>query len=145
MAHGPVFLVMCTRRKLETPAPARELYVSPVFVAARDAIEPLGARWFVLSGRHGLVDPAAVIEPYDVFLGNLTDEQRRVWAARVFRALRPRLTAADRVVFIAEPVYSEHLTGLLRGDGVTVDEPLAATSPEDYVSAIPRVVARATG
>jgi uncharacterized protein DUF6884 len=55
------------------PAPAAELYVGPYHRACRAAAERLTATsgfLLILSGLHGFVPPARVLEPYDVPLGS---------------------------------------------------------------------------
>jgi hypothetical protein len=61
--HLDVGLVACSRLKADRPAPARELYVSPLFRAARAYAERRHGpgRWFILSAHHGLVDPDTVL------------------------------------------------------------------------------------
>lgn len=58
-----VGLVGCASQKLKRPAPARELYVSPLFKKASAYAEATCDRWYVLSAKHGLVHPDAVLEP----------------------------------------------------------------------------------
>jgi hypothetical protein len=64
-----VGLVGCAARKLQGPAPARELYVSQLFRKASAYAEATCDRWYILSAKHGLVHPDTVLEPYDVRLG----------------------------------------------------------------------------
>jgi hypothetical protein len=84
-----VGLVGCASMKLKRPAPARDLYVSPLFRKASAYAEATCERWFILSAKHGLVDPDEVIEPYDVRLGRATRDPTtdappiHAWAARV--------------------------------------------------------------
>lgn len=82
-----VILVSCAATKLDRPAPAADLYTSPLFRAARSYAEASGHPWFVLSARHGLVEPGTVLEPYDTKLADLTPGERSAWADRVARAL----------------------------------------------------------
>lgn len=52
MAHpADVVLVGCVKRKLSHPAPARDLYTSPLFAKGRAYAEASGAAWFVLSAQ----------------------------------------------------------------------------------------------
>ena len=94
-------LVSCAATKLDHPAPAADLYTSPLFIKSRSYAEASGHPWFVLSARHGLVEPRTVLEPYDTKLADLTPSERSAWADRVARALyyrgfggcRPRASA----------------------------------------------------
>lgn len=84
-------LVGCVKQKLPEPAPARDLYTSALFVGRRGYVERSCSRWFILSAKHGLVDPAEVLEPYDETLNDSTPSQRHAWSARVLQELRRRL------------------------------------------------------
>ncbi|MDQ0864970.1 hypothetical protein QF036_002551 [Arthrobacter globiformis] len=64
-----VDLVGCASQKLRRPAPARELYVSQLFNKAAASAEQTCDRWYVLSAKHGLLHPDAILEPHDMKLG----------------------------------------------------------------------------
>jgi len=86
-----VGLVGCVKQKGKTPAPARSLYVSPLFKGRRAYVERTCDRWFILSALHGVVDPESVIAPYDVTLNGLGVGRRRSWSAEVVTVLEQRL------------------------------------------------------
>ena len=73
-AAGPVVVIPCGAQKLDQPAPAGELYTSQHFQltyrAARKIAEDQGARVFILSALHGLIEPSTVLDPYDVKMGD---------------------------------------------------------------------------
>jgi hypothetical protein len=88
-------------------------------------------RWFILSAKHGLVDPTTTLAPYDVTLRDLGHEERRRWSAwvlgdleRVCGSLRPHtfeIHAGDAYVrFGLEE-------GLIRS-GAAVERPSAGLS-----------------
>jgi hypothetical protein len=85
-----VILVSCAATKFDRPAPAADLYTSPLFIKARNYAEASGHPWFILSARHGLVEPGTVLEPYDTTLTELNPDERSAWAGRVTRALYHR-------------------------------------------------------
>ena len=74
VAAGPIVVIPCGAQKLDTAAPADQLYTSQHFQltyrAARKIAEDQGARVFILSALHGLVEPSAVLDPYDVKMGD---------------------------------------------------------------------------
>lgn len=76
-------LVACSKMKLARPAPARELYTSPLFRAASIYCEATYDRWLILSALHGLMEPDQVIEPYDVTLRGMPQARQLEWIARV--------------------------------------------------------------
>ena len=60
-----VCLVGCSKEKLAQAAPAKDLYCSVLFRLCRNWAERNADAWAILSGKHLLVDPDEVIEPYD--------------------------------------------------------------------------------
>lgn len=79
-----VALVACCKQKLERAAPARELYRSDLFrksLAYAETIAP--GRYWILSAKHGLVEPRQVLEPYELSLEHLDPEERAEWAHTV--------------------------------------------------------------
>lgn len=82
-AANRVGLVGCVKSKLDEPAPARELYISPLFRGRRARVETTCDRWYVLSALHGMVDPEQVLDPYDRTLVGAPRDERRRWANQV--------------------------------------------------------------
>lgn len=68
-APDEVVIVPCGGKKLPTAAPAGELYVGSYHRACRRAAAARGGRLLILSAKHGLLDPATVIDPYDLTMG----------------------------------------------------------------------------
>jgi Family of unknown function (DUF6884) len=83
-----VGLVACGATKLGRPAPARDLYCSPLFRKASAYAAATYDRWFILSAKHYLVDPCEVLDPYDVSLKGMTVDGRAHWASMVECSLR---------------------------------------------------------
>jgi hypothetical protein len=117
-----VGLVSCSKSKLPHAAPARELY-SPSYVFDRSAryVEQHCDEWFVLSAKHGLVDPDAVLDPYDETLAGAPKARRDAWAEEVREALRERYEGRPvKFVLMAGRAYS----GAVEGLDAEVDEPM---------------------
>jgi hypothetical protein len=59
-------LIQCTATKRDTAAPARDLYdESAYFRKMRAWAEARNDPWFILSAKHGLLNPHSGVEPYD--------------------------------------------------------------------------------
>ena len=82
-AARPLYLIACSARKLEHPAPARELYQGQAFALACRAAEVAGADVLILSALHGVVNPAQQVAPYNRALADMNTQQRNVWAGMV--------------------------------------------------------------
>lgn len=107
-------LVACSRSKADSAAPARQLYVSPLFrEASAYAERHYGAgRWFILSALHGLVDPDTVLVPYDLSLRQLSLRAREAWGDRVAVELTDRFPAGTVLWFHAGALYRDAIASV---------------------------------
>lgn len=92
-------LVGCVKQKQSFPSPARDLYMSTLFVGRRRWVEASCGSWYVLSALHGLIDPDAIVEPYDVTLNGASRATKRGWAQRVLGQLGEALGPLEGPVF----------------------------------------------
>jgi hypothetical protein len=99
VAAKRAILVECVKLKLDTTAPAKELYVSPLWRRRREYAERCEGEWMILSAKHGLLDPERRIAPYDVALSDLSANERRRWGRRVISQLEDRLGSLDGTTF----------------------------------------------
>jgi hypothetical protein len=124
MARLDIALVACSRHKADRPLPARELYVSPLFRAARAYAEQHYGpdHWLILSARHGLVHPDQVLASYDLSLRQLTAAEREAWGDRVAVELTDRFPAGTVLWFHAGALYRAAIAPVVAHQ---VREPLA--------------------
>jgi hypothetical protein len=126
-----VGLVGCVKSKQSQAAPARELYVSPLFRGRRAWVERTCDRWFILSAKHGLVEPGRVLAPYDETLTDLPRTARRSWSALIIRALEEALGEVSGVVMElhAGSAYLDYgLVAGLRERGAVLERPVQGLS-----------------
>jgi hypothetical protein len=119
-----LWLVSCVSMKRGHACRARDLYVSPWFLKARRHVEESGMPWLILSAEYGLLDPDAVVAPYERTLNEMGVAERRAWARGVLDALGPRLQGVGRVVVLAGERYREFLMPALRAACPDVQVPL---------------------
>ncbi len=108
-----VGLVVCSRIKADRARPARELYVSPLFRAARAYAERHYAQWLILSARHGVVEPDTVVDPYDLSLRRLSARERELWGNRVAVELTDRFPAGTVLWFHAGVLYRDAIASVV--------------------------------
>ncbi len=96
MSGGPIWTwVSCSVQKAQETAPAGELYTSPLFRKAKAWALANSDEWWILSGLHGLVDPAEELEPYDHRIA--TDYHgAHAWGKRIQASLAGVLVDRDR-------------------------------------------------
>ena len=120
-----IALVACSSKKAGRPSPARDLYVSDLFKKSSAFASRIADRWYILSAKHGLLDPHDIIGPYDVTLNKMNKEQRADWAVRVTVQLLSVSESSDEIVILAGKKYSENLISKLSKRGNRVSEPLS--------------------
>jgi hypothetical protein len=126
MKFRRIGLVGCVRTKAADPAPAGDLYVSPLFVGRRKYVQLSCDEWWILSAKFGLVHPLEVVAPYDVALKDLGRAERRAWSAGVLVAIDKRIkpTGGETFEFHAGAEYRDFglATGLI-ARGCRLDNP----------------------
>jgi hypothetical protein len=115
-----VILVGGGKIQLSEPAAARDLYVSPLFARRRARAEAIGAPWFVVSGRWGLLDPGDVLAPYSFSLAEQSVNYRRAWGRFV----------AEQLCLVS-PVGRGDVVEICAGDLFAA----ALTAPIEYLGA----------
>lgn len=117
-----VLLIASDGERVLVPAPSREIFRSEDFQSARLRAQARGARWYVLSAEHGLLDPAEWVSPDSRALGDLSPQFRQVWAEWVLVRLESLEGAVDgrRVHVIAPHAYVGPLAAVLQDAGAEV-------------------------
>lgn len=118
------YLVSCVGKKASAPTRAAALYTSAWFQKARHHVEADGAPWFILSAEYGLVQPDAVIAPYEKTLNRMGIDARRAWASRVIAQMETEMPQCEEIVVFAGARYREFLIDYLLRHARRVDVPL---------------------
>jgi hypothetical protein len=120
-----ICLVSCVGAKGPAPAPAKYLYRSHWFANARSYAEAVASRWYILSARHGLIQPDEVIAPYNVTLNTMGTTERRCWARHVQKQMDAQMPDARRIVVLAGQHYREYLMDYLNHRAPLVEVPMS--------------------
>ncbi|WP_225333354.1 DUF6884 domain-containing protein [Halomicrobium urmianum] len=119
--YREIGLVCCAKAKRDEAALPKDLYVSDYFQKMRTYAEQEHDEWWILSAKHGLLDPSDnPIEPYDKTLTTAPKSERRDWADAVAADLQETgLLAPDaRLVLHAGKTYYGELLPLLTDSDV---------------------------
>ncbi|MBV0901353.1 DUF6884 domain-containing protein [Haloarcula salina] len=109
-------LVSCVKTKRDQPARPRDLYTSTYFEKMRAYAEREHDEWWILSAKHGLLDPDGdLIEPYEKTLTSASVAKRREWASEAVDQMQEMgvLRGDETLVFHAGKAYYEELLLLL--------------------------------
>jgi hypothetical protein len=115
-----VIIVSCSAGKADKPAQAQDLYTGDLFKKQAELAKLMVASgvakaWYILSAKHGLIDPTQIIEPYDVAMGDLTKQEMQALKRRVARQLPTPISAphyrwADGVIALCGEKYRQVLS-----------------------------------
>ena len=123
-----IYLVACAGTKQDTPAPAKDLYISSLFSKSREYAQNNADSWFILSAKHGLLHPDTVTAPYNLTVNTMPRAERRIWAKQVLHNLKPLLEEGDNVTLLAGKRYREDLVTPLEAQGCVIHLPLDGLS-----------------
>lgn len=106
-----IVLISCVSQKLPHKAKARDLYVSTLFklnLKYANSLRP--TEIYVLSAKHGLLELAREIEPYEQTLNNMRDSEIKEWANNVLQQLRS-IASLEKAefIFLAGDKYRKYL------------------------------------
>ena len=122
---GRVVLVGSSGQVAGSPRPARELFESDGFARAREHAVGSGRPWFVLSAKHGLLDPDDVVGPFDVLFGDQPAGYRAAWAEWVVVQLADRVRLPGTTVEVHGGVdFAQALRAPLARRGARTEIPL---------------------
>ena len=119
-------LVSCVKTKREEPATPKNLYTSDYFEKMRSYAEQYHDDWWILSAKHGLLDPdGKPIEPYDETLSGARVIKKRDWAEQVAEELYDQGLLSEEVTLVvhAGKDYYEELLPLIEDRDVSVEIP----------------------
>ncbi len=117
-------LISCVSLKQNQQAKAENLYISPLFKKSRDFATGRLDKYFILSAKHGLLEPTSEIGPYDLTLNKMSLSERKKWADKVFKELLNKVNKNDKIIFLAGENYREFLKEKLELRGNHTKSPL---------------------
>ena len=122
-----LFLLGCVKTKFNRVSASKNLYRSTLWKYRRAYAEMHNLPWYILSAKHGFLDPESWIAPYDLTLADLPTAERRKWSQRTLDDLLARVPdlRGKAIEIHAGKPYVEHgLEYGLRKAGAIVLRPL---------------------
>lgn len=80
-----VYLLGCGSKKRPAgwSGAAEDLYTGSLFKAKQAFANRVGARWWIVSAKYGLLDRSTIVQPYDLTVGDLDRCSRSLWALKI--------------------------------------------------------------
>jgi len=118
-----IILISCSSKKLNGKAKASEIYSSPLFkLGLRYAYSLSPDKIFILSAKYDLLRLDDEIEPYNLTLNTMNDEERKIWSEKVLEKLKKEADLEkDEILFLAGKNYRKYLAPHIRNYKVPME------------------------
>lgn len=138
-----IVIVACGKTKAASFRPALTLYKGPLYMKrATYAMRVLGGIDYILSAKHHLLEPSALVYPYDKTLTKMLKREREAWGKRVEAQLMERTAPGDEIVILAGEAYLTGWREALERAGRTVTHPFAGLTVGRTLRAINDALAK---
>lgn len=103
--------ISCGKEKQNHRCKAKDLYTGVYFEALWNYGESLNAdNIYILSGKHHVLEPNQEVDPYNVYLGDFSAEQREEWARKTIKKMKEmNIDFNAKTYFLASKDYCEYL------------------------------------
>lgn len=106
-----IVLISCASKKRPSRSKAKDLYTSTLFTLNLQfafSLNPDGI--YILSAKHGLLELETEIEPYNLTLNNMSNDEIKKWALKVLSQLREKTDLDNDIfIFLAGDKYRKYL------------------------------------
>lgn len=119
-----IALVACVSKKKNYVDKAENLYDSVWFRKASEYAKRKVESWFILSAKHGVLNPEDEIAPYTQTLKEMKKDYKLKWAERVKNQLDKIISQGDTVIILAGNEYRKLLLDFFNEKGCKVEIPL---------------------
>jgi hypothetical protein len=118
-------LIACTKSKADHALPAARLYRSALFEKSLLYALSKTDRVYILSAKHGVLQLADIVEPYELSIKKLNPAEKANWVSKVGNKLTQLISAGDKVHILAGMEYTRPLLPVFHTIGCQVILPLA--------------------
>ena len=100
-------IIACGKNKRKVKSKASELYIGTSFVVRRDWAKSNFENWCILSAKYGIVFPDDILDPYDVSIKDLSNEQRKRLFEKSLMIIQNNLPSVNHFYLILPAGYAE--------------------------------------
>ena len=106
-----IIFLSCVKSKQNKKCAAKDMYISDLFKKSLIYAKQLNPRKiYILSAKYGLLELNDMIEPYELTLNKMTQNQQKIWAYKVIKQCQQKnIDFAERAVFLCGNNYRKYL------------------------------------
>lgn len=113
-----VGIINCGADKKSYKCKAKDLYIGNLFIASRKFVESNYTTYCILSAKYHCVNPNDILEPYDMFLGNFTKEEKQHWGEITAHQLLSNFPKDTEFDFYVSQSYLDYILPILESNNV---------------------------
>lgn len=119
--------IACSSTKASSECKAKDMYQGDMFIKSYALAKAMGAdRIYILSAKHHLLHPNTVIKPYNIYLKDLSADQKESWREAVIKQMKSSHINFDaKTLWFAGEDYTEGIkdkfpnsVNMYKGDGM---------------------------
>jgi len=108
-----VAIITCGADKQNIQCPAKQMYKGSLFVASKKFAESNYGSYCILSAKYHVLMPDDIIEPYDMFLGKFSKQEKQEWWRITGQQLLEKFPEDTVYHFYAGKTYIEGVLPIL--------------------------------
>ena len=111
-----IVFISCVKLKQKKRCRAEELYISDLFkkeLAYAKSLKP--RRIYILSAKYGVVELDDIINPYELTLNRMKEEDRKKWAFNCYKQLVSKnIDFNEKTIFLCGNNYRKYLMRMFK-------------------------------
>lgn len=100
-------IIACGKNKTPGRSKAADLYIGTSFVVRRNFAKNNFINWCILSAKHSILLPQQVVEPYDVNMKDLSEEERHELFERALQVIQNSFPSCNKFYLILPSPYDQ--------------------------------------
>lgn len=111
-----VVFISCVKSKQNKRCRAEELYISDLFTKELAYAKSLNPRKiYILSAKYGVVELDDVLDPYELTLNKMKEQDRKRWAYNCYKQLQSKnIDFDEKAVFLCGNNYRKYLMRMFK-------------------------------
>lgn len=105
-----LIIIGCSALKLDYPAPAKDLYIGPIFKKLFNLANRIGGDIYILSSLHGLILPNTIIEPYEHGIKSYIFDLKFSGEEKKQQGIKRRAENKIKVIKLKETLKQQNIT-----------------------------------
>lgn len=129
-----IIIIQCSNSKKSQQTKASELYTSERFNLSKKIAEKYAKTWFILSAKHGLIEPDKLVTPYDRTITDFSVDEKKEFISNVINQITKLELTNKRLIFLTDPDYTDEIVNFLKNTCSDIISPFSQIKREMWIN-----------